>query len=428
MRFLLAIILLVAPVPALSQSPGAAPVVRTTLKPSEGIVIGQPVTVNVAVLFPGEMLHPPQVRIPEAAGAQIMRFESQGVTIRDTIDGQAYVGQTFEFVAFPRRGGIIVIPAAAVTLLARNGDPVGSAKGEQTKLEVNVPPDIDPSEPVLVADRVSVMQSWSPAPGTKQFKAGDAIVRMIERRAEGVPALGMAEFRFTAPDGVRVYVDQPVVDDRSTRIGIDGHRTDKATYVFEKPGSFDLPALHQPWLSLPGKAVREETLSGITVSVAPPASGRGTSHGSMPWAMGALILTGGVLFALAAWLAHRHWRIARERYWSSPAFSRRELTRVARMGDAVATYRTLAQWRLRLAPEDRILLDRGPAVRPLLARLERANFSSNGDWDADSGHDLARAVAGWAPPTASLGRTVVLPPLNPAERTPTPIQNGPWVG
>ena len=35
-------------------------------------------------------------------------------TMRDRIDGQAYVGQSFEFVVFPRRGGAIAIPAAEV--------------------------------------------------------------------------------------------------------------------------------------------------------------------------------------------------------------------------------------------------------------------------------------------------------------------------
>jgi len=65
-------------------------------------VLGQQVTLDVDVLFPGEMLHPPRVEIPDMSGAQVFRFESQAMTMRDQIDGTGYVGQRFAFNIYPR--------------------------------------------------------------------------------------------------------------------------------------------------------------------------------------------------------------------------------------------------------------------------------------------------------------------------------------
>ncbi|MGO4816647.1 hypothetical protein AB4156_44880, partial [Cupriavidus sp. 2MCAB6] len=72
MRHVAAVVvaLAMAMAPALAQAPAATPLVRTTIAPSEGIVIGQPVQLHVEVLFPSEMPRPPLVKLAEAPGAQ----------------------------------------------------------------------------------------------------------------------------------------------------------------------------------------------------------------------------------------------------------------------------------------------------------------------------------------------------------------------
>lgn len=413
MKALLLLLSLAVPALALAQAPH--PIIRTTLDPADGIVIGQPVRLNVAVLFLGEMQHPPLVSVPEAAGAQVLRFETQAITTRDRIDGRDYVGQSFEFVVFPRRGGEIAIPAPAVTLLTRDGDPAGSMTGTATHFSVSVPPSIDPSGPVLVADSVSATENWSPEPRERPFRAGDAVVRTIRRQAAGVPALGMAEFRFEAPDGVRAYVDPPVIEDRSNRGSVDGHRTDKVTYVFERPGTFLLPALSQPWWSPSDKTARTETLSGLTVTIGtatqPIRSGRPPMW---PWVLGGLIL---ILIALVALLRERlraTWRQAVIGLGASKWSARWQLRRAARSGEPNASYRAFAIWHGRLSSVDREALRRDPHVALCLAELERAAFGGGG-WNRRGGRKLARAIAGWRRPKGG-GKALqaTLPPLNPA--------------
>lgn len=425
MRMLVTLALLLVSAPLMAQAPDGAPVVRTSLDPADGIVIGQPVRLQVEVLFPSEMAHPPLVRLPEAAGAQILRFETQAVTIRDRIGNQDYVGQSFEFVVFPRRGGEIAIPEPVVTLLDRAGDPAGSAKGAATRIAVSVPPGIDPSGPVLVADRVSVSESWSPDPGSARFRAGGALVRTIRRQVDGVPALGMTEFGFTAPDGVRVYVDPPVVEDRANRGDVDGLRTDKVTYVFERPGSYVLPALSQPWWNSAEKRAQTETLLGLTVTVAAAQRPAGPQSRSFEhWRLAAVI--GGIMAALwglvLAWPRLRAaWQAGLRRYHASELFARLTLLRVASAGEPSETYRALQTWLGRLPDPDRgrVLADRGLAA--LVGQLEQVLFGVGSSWDRADGAALRQAVVASCEGSAS-NRPAMnpLPPLNPANAQPEP--------
>jgi len=420
MRFALALICTLVAGVAWTQEPAGKPVIRTTIDPVQGIVIGQPVRLEVEVLFPGEMVHPPRVSVPEAPGAQILRFETQATTMRDRIGDQDYVGQSFEFVLFPRRGGEIAVPAPNVTFLDHSGEATGSARGEPMRIAVTVPAGIDPSGPVLVADDVQVEQTWSPDPQATQFKPGSALVRLIRRQADGVPALGMAEFTFAAPEGVRVYADPPVVEDRSNRGAVEGHRTDKVTYVFERTGTYDLPALAQPWWSLSGKQARTETLPGVTVTV--PAAAAGRSEARTGWTLSPLRLAAGLVLAalaLALILLRTRvaalWRQAEQRHHFSEAAARRELLRTARAGDAAVTYRALTQWLQRLPADQQARARSAGDLTSAIALLERNLFSAGATWDHVAGERLAGAAITFHKQSGGSSQvsTSPLPPLNP---------------
>src|SRR5262249_42451787 len=130
--------------------------VREKVEPSTGAVIGEHIALYVDVLFPSEMPRPPRVRIPEVAGVQVFRFETQGTTINDTVDGNAYVGQRFEFALYPRRGGAFSIPPAEVTLLDPEGAPSGTAQGKAAGVEVDVPRGVDAAHPVIATRQLTL--------------------------------------------------------------------------------------------------------------------------------------------------------------------------------------------------------------------------------------------------------------------------------
>ncbi|MET0743253.1 MAG: hypothetical protein ABWY78_07785 [Microvirga sp.] len=390
---------------------------RSTLDPADGVVVGQAVSLYVDVLFADAMPRPPRVRVPDAPGAQVMRFESQGVTIRDSIAGRNHVGQRFTFEVFPRRGGALTIPAAEVAVLDPQGNVSGSAKGSAVTMDVGVPRGIDASGPVMASKRVTASQAWSPDPATG-LAAGGAISRTITREAADVPSLGMSVLAFTAPDGVRAYVDPPASDDRINRGAVTGHRIDKVTYVFERAGTFEIPALSQPWWDLATNAVQDVTLPGAKVVVAaaaPPVhAAPGLWRNPVTWlaVAGLLVLS---VMARTGWPHVREaWTAGSRRRASSEHAARRALARIARTGDAPATYRALTEWRSRMPRGEADVA----AVHDLQCRIERSLFSGRGEpWTPEQGRRLARALR--SIPRSGRPRTPVasLPPLNPVARS-----------
>jgi len=388
-------------------------IVRSSLDPASGAVVGEPVRLLVEVLFPGTMPRPPRVSIGDVAGAQVIRFETQAVTMRDQIQGQDYVGQRFEFVVFPRRGGVINIPSAEVTLIDGAGNSTGSAKGEPQSLAVTVPPGIDASGPVLAATEATARESWSPDRPTMMLKPGDAIKRTIERKAAGVPALGMADFQFTAPSGVRIYVDPPQVVDRMNRGEVSGARIDQATYVFEKPGSFALPSLDQPWWDLDAKQARNIPLPGLSVTVAAPSSSTAnTVDPRRRWL--AAILISGLLIGLGS-LVVRRWRFQAAAYRNSETATRRALIEAAKAGDAADTYRHMTRWIAKLPRDLQAALVLDADLSSLRQQLERTLFGTGTTWSRQSGLDLSRAVEGASLHDSRRHVPAALPPLNPAQ-------------
>ena len=108
---------------------------------------------------------------------------------------------------------------------------------------------IDTNAVVAATAKLTLEQSWKPDLDVA-FHPGDALVRTVTRTATDIPALAMRELALPAPDGVGVYVDAPVSDDKNNRGTITGNRIDRATYVFETAGAFELPVVDQPWWNL----------------------------------------------------------------------------------------------------------------------------------------------------------------------------------
>lgn len=402
-RLLLALALMLV-----AQTAAAQVVVRTTLQPKEGVVLGQPVRVLVDVLFPGEMERPPRVTLPDTPGAQILRYESQATTLNERVDGEQRTGQRFEFAFYPRRGGTLGVPAPQVVTFDRAGAETGRLTGTPMKIEVTVPPGVDPSRPVVAARGFVMEESWRPDPvGT--FEPGDALVRTIVRRAPGLPGMAMLDLDFPAPAGVRVYADPPQTDDRVARGDLTGQRTDRVTYVFERGGSFPIEAVVQPWWDLSANRLRRAEGKGVTVAVtaiAPAAAARA----NVPlYVFAATTGVGLAFFGLWAlprlWSAIAHRRAA---WAASEAHAFRELEHACRGDDLATIYRAFTTWRKRR--------DDAASLASFAEEIESAVFAAH-PWSRrqsiDFGARLATRRTTGQPRVSAEG----LPPLNPALRS-----------
>ena len=406
MKALLALLILAAA--ALAGAPNlafAAPdiVVRESANPAKGVVTGQRVAIYIDVLFRDAMAHPPRVEIPDVRGAQIFRFETQGSTMRETIDAASYVGQRFEFAFYARRAGDFTIPPAEVTLLDREGATAGSAKGAALTIGVATPPGVSASEPILATESMNLEQSWSPDP-KGPHKPGDAIVRTLIRTAENVPALAFADPPLDAPEGVRAYAAPPEAQDSVNRGALTGKRIDRITYVFEQAGSYRLPAFRQPWWDLAQHQARAAEAAGVSLDVeAPLVAPAPASKTRARWAW----VAAGVALMLALYLVSRVLR----RPPDPETLAYRALTKACATADAAATYRCFAAWRDQLPPDMRAKANQ--AASP----LQQAVFGSRGSWRQGDGRQVLKQTNAIRHEHRRPSRFPRLPPLNPPANT-----------
>jgi hypothetical protein len=403
MRALLSLLVLLLSAPAMAQTEGV--VVRTTVKPEQGAVLGQHVGVFVDVLFPGDMPRPPRVSLADMSGAQIVRYETQATTMSDTIDGKTYAGQRFEFALYPRRGGQLTIPAPSVTVLNSSGDTAGQLQGKPVEVQIAVPPGVDPTRPVVAADSFTLEEQWQPMPSSA-FKAGDAIVRTIIRVAADVPGMAMLDLAFTAPQGVRVYVDPPQSTDQVSRGTLTGRRTDRVTYVFETGGSFVIPEVVQPWWDLSANRLRRAVGAGATIAVTSAPVVATPGDRIERWIFAAATALGIASLALWGWPRVRRWRADRRARWqASEAKAFDDLKAACRKDEPQATYRAFTAWRQRLPR---------PVHAGALAEEIEAALFAGAPWSLDRADAFARKAETLRHATVRRERANILPPLNPA--------------
>jgi hypothetical protein len=373
--------------------------VRETADPATGGVTGQRVAVYVDVLFKDAMGHPPRVEIPEVRGTQIFRFETQGSTIRETIDEASYVGQRFEFAFYARRDGKFALPPADVTLLDREGAATGEAKGAPVTIAIAAPPGVGASQPIVATQRLTLEQSWSPD-AKKPHHLGDAVVRTGTRIAEDVPALAFADPRLDAPQGVRAYASPPDVLDSVNRGALTGKRIDRITYVFEQPGSYKLPDFRQVWWDLSQNKARSVEASGLAFDVeAAQAEPRSSNTGKIGWAWAAA----GLVLVLLIYASSRVLR----RSPNPEAEAHVVFAKACGTTDAAATYRAFAAWR------DQLPLRMRERANEAATSLLKAVFGGDGNWSHEAAEQLLKQTNRLHVENRPLPAQADLPPLNP---------------
>ncbi|WP_233382955.1 hypothetical protein [Methylobacterium sp. C25] len=288
---------------------------------------------------------------------------------------------------------------------------------------VALPPGLDTSQPVIATTNLTVTQAWSQDSKQAHLKIGDALVRTIRREASGMPAMGMADLVFAAPSGVRLYVDPPRSLDRINRGEVVGSRIDTVTYVFEKPGAYDLPELKQSWWNLASHEARTETLAGTHVAVAGSltAAKARTAQDRLN-ASTLAVITLLVLGALAVVLLISRKSIAtsvrrsRDARRASEIWAYKELCHIAPSGDECATYDALRVWLSRMPEAARQASKEDAPLARSTTALASSLFGREGNWSAADGETLKYSVIAFRSETAETPASIqnqALPSLNP---------------
>ena len=426
----------------------ADPFVRATVNADGTIRPGQQIRIDVEVFVPNFFMSSPQFPVFDLPNA-IVTLSDAADNLNQAVNGESFAGIRRTYLVTPQAGGSYTLPPVEISFA------YAAVPGEATQAKLTLPPTEFTVEGVAAggasgaaatAARVTLAQTFDPA--VKELTVGDALVRTVTVGADGMQAMMIPEPDFYAPDGVKIYRHDPaLVDEKSPRGDfVGGRRTDTVTYLFEKAGTYMLPAVELTWINpVTGKA-ETESAPAIDISVveavtpqaaiAPPAAASRTVPEVFRYAWKTWVpvaLTGIVALAALLWLvlsrlpralsALKARRIQGEH--SEPAYFRRFQQACLHNGD-VDIYARLDEWarKSRVGSLTDWLSRHGDkAVNDAYSSLNASVFGAH----QAGGVDRPKLAAGFAAARkAWLRRQSVhpgrhaLPPLNPPWSTDYP--------
>jgi hypothetical protein len=274
----------------------------------------------------------------------------------ETLSGASYGGQRYEITLFPQQDGRISVPAIPVEVDIRRWGEPGGDESRQMKtpavaFDVRIPPGAERLQGLISTTELAAQQQWTPA--AREFKVGDALERTIALAAPDISGMAFPPLEFPAVDGLGIYPGEPAVDDSYARGSLQGKRTESVTYVFEKEGAFELPAIEIPWWDAGRKQLKTAVLPALKVEIAAasgPGAGAAGENGAQAGPDRRLL----VLVLLPALVAGAAWwfRAAIRSRWQAWRRARRgteqalfrRFREACRQNDAMAAYQRLVDW------------------------------------------------------------------------------------
>ncbi|GIC76217.1 hypothetical protein FMO003_32750 [Moritella sp. F3] len=222
--------------------------------------------------------------------------------------------QEWQLTLYPQLSGEYIVPAIPVSVS------IASAPGEKvtghiltTPLSFNVAlPDARLSEDVnwVAAPELTFSQEWN-IEVNSELKVGDAITRTVTIAGRDTSIMLLPDFTPFQSDRVQSYRDKDNAQDSQNRDGFYASKTIIHTYIIQKNGQLDLPALSLLWWNTETQTLQPLTVSGGQWSVQhTPAS---FVRAYRIWILSCLIIGGLVIYtAYRLWQQYQHAKLP---YW-----------------------------------------------------------------------------------------------------------------
>jgi hypothetical protein len=347
-------VLLLAACPSVSA---AAEVVRAELG-KDTVWTGEAVPLIVTLYSPGPFSGTPAFDLPELPLTVFVKSGSPQVGT-EQVDDESYFTQRHEFALYTQRVGEIAVPAFSVRFAGKKTftsapEPVEGLTAE-LRFQSKRPPGTDNLGVVVAVQDMVVSQSWKPA-SLDAVNAGDVIERTISRRATATTAMMFPPVPADAPDGVRVYPATAIVQDHTERGASRAERIETIKYQFERPGTFELPAVSLAWWDPQSSTLQRKTLPGETINVVGTVAATVAPAQPSSRRSPAVLLLTLLAIGLAAWLGRKPalrftaaWQARRN---NPEARAARRLLAACRAGDASAAYAALVDWKRAVSASD----------------------------------------------------------------------------
>jgi hypothetical protein len=193
------------------------------------------------------------------------------------VNGLTYNVAEIKYAIFPQRSGQLEIPEqtfSASKLQRRRslfdpqrGQPV-RLKTEPTSIQVLPVPNNAIDAEWLPAQNFSIEEKWSRDPATLQL--GESATRSITLTAQGLMGAQIPPLLQPSPPGLKLYPEQPRVDNNVSETGLVSRRVETAAVVIADTGRFEIPEIRVPWWNVAKDRQEIATIPARIIEVSVP--------------------------------------------------------------------------------------------------------------------------------------------------------------
>lgn len=239
--------------------------VEARLEPASASVVGETVLLKVDVLTDTWFTSAPQLPVVEVDNAIVSPPSGEARHLNLARDGKAFFGLEFTYQITPTAAGDFALAPITISATPGQSSAVITVRSEALQFTVDQPAGVAAGQAVLVAKTLSVTQSISQSRDT--LGVGDSVQRQITQTAEGAQMMLIPAAAFADISGLKRYVGAPGLksldDGRGNVTG--GMRIDSASYVIERGGNFQLPAISVQWWDSSSRILRSTDLPAVTI-------------------------------------------------------------------------------------------------------------------------------------------------------------------
>lgn len=260
----------VQPAPDIAALEATAAWLELELHPRSAFVQQQTKLVVKVMRRQGVDLDGATLSAPEFTGGDmVVEAIDKDKAYRIERDGQSLDVIERSYFLFPQSSGEIVLKPMELVGRVIEGaaslfDPIGTTfrsvrlTTQPYKLIVNPAPESGGVDPWLPAEELLLTETWSSE--GKDFQVGAALTRTMGVLARGLTAAQLPDLTPQLPSGLRMYPEQPILNNQKEADGVVGSRTLKLTILASEPGEYEIPEVKLPWFNLSSGKVELATL------------------------------------------------------------------------------------------------------------------------------------------------------------------------
>ncbi len=271
--------------------------------------VGQKVIIVVDLSTPGYFANAVAFDLPQVPGVILYRPEGNPVVGTETRDGVSCTTQRHELTAYAQRAGQITIPPFLIRFESTPafGKPTVDQRVNTTAVSfvAKLPPGAEGLATVVTTRDLTLKESWSPVPGTKQLTSARRLRERSRLRHRTYRGWCCRRFHYRSKPVLLCTRKLPVVEDKMNRGDLLGRRA-TVTYIVKRRNLSDAGT----FTGLVGPCVirklQRATLPAHTIEVAALSKAAETSptiaatnRSSFRWGLPLLLI---LSVLIAAWL------------------------------------------------------------------------------------------------------------------------------